>query len=159
MYVGSAAVGPARREYGVDSAALREKYRIERDKRLRPDGNDQYLEPTGRFADLLDDPYTPVVDREPVRGDVTVAVIGALYKVMGGALLALGVLLGLVTLFGVMENLLWAKLANLAGSLIAGGFAALAPREVERLTGVRTPWRPAAALTALAILAFVLTLV
>jgi len=92
-------------------------------------------------------------------GEGTVAVIGALYKVMGGALLALGVLLGLVTLFGVMENLLWAKLANLAGSLIAGGFAALAPREVERLTGVRTPWRPAAALTALAILAFVLTLV
>jgi cation diffusion facilitator CzcD-associated flavoprotein CzcO len=61
----------------VDAGALRDKYRIERDKRLRPDGNDQYLEPTGRFADLLDDPYTPVVEREPVRADVTVAVIGA----------------------------------------------------------------------------------
>lgn len=61
----------------MDAGALRDKYRIERDKRLRPDGNDQYLEPTGRFADLLDDPYTPVVEREPVRGDVTVAVIGA----------------------------------------------------------------------------------
>jgi len=91
-------------------------------------------------------------------GEGTITVIGALYKVMGGALLALGVLLGLVTLFGVMENLLWAKLATLAGSLIAGGFAVLVPREVERLTGVRTPWRPAAVLTALAILAFVLTL-
>ena len=28
--------------------ALRLRYRAERDKRLRPDGNDQYVEPTGR---------------------------------------------------------------------------------------------------------------
>ncbi len=34
----------------VDHDALREKYRLERDKRLRPDGNDQYLEPSGKFA-------------------------------------------------------------------------------------------------------------
>jgi cation diffusion facilitator CzcD-associated flavoprotein CzcO len=62
---------------GTDRDALREKYRAERDKRLRPDGNDQYLEPTGRFAHLLDDPYTVVVDRPPVREDVNVAVIGS----------------------------------------------------------------------------------
>ena len=62
---------------GTDRDALREKYRAERDKRLRPDGNDQYLEPTGRFAHLLDDPYTAVVDRPPVREDVNVAVIGS----------------------------------------------------------------------------------
>ena len=41
------------------------KYREERDKRIRPDGNDQYLEPTGRFAALLDDPYVTPVPREP----------------------------------------------------------------------------------------------
>lgn len=91
-------------------------------------------------------------------GEGTVTVIGALYKIMGGAWLALGAVLGLITVFGVMENLLWAKLATLTGSLIAGGFALLVPRDVERLTGVRTPWRVAAALTALAMLAFVLTL-
>jgi hypothetical protein len=91
-------------------------------------------------------------------GEGTITVIGALYKIMGGAWLALGVVLGLITVFGVMENLLWAKLATLTGSLVAGGFALLVPRDVERLTGVRTPWRVAAALTALAILAFVLTL-
>ena len=62
---------------GTDRDALREKYRAERDKRLRPDGNDQYLEPTGRFAHLLDDPYTVVVDRPPVREEVNVAVIGS----------------------------------------------------------------------------------
>jgi cation diffusion facilitator CzcD-associated flavoprotein CzcO len=61
----------------VDRAALRERYRIERDKRLRPDGNEQYLQPTGRFAHLLDDPYTPRVEREPVHAEVEVAVIGA----------------------------------------------------------------------------------
>ncbi len=56
--------------------ALRERYRIERDKRLRPDGNDQYLQPTGRFAHLLEDPYAEVVRRDPVREDVAVALIG-----------------------------------------------------------------------------------
>ena len=59
-----------------DRLALREKYRAERDKRLRTDGNEQYIEPSGRFADLLDDPYTPVVPREAVNDEVTVLVIG-----------------------------------------------------------------------------------
>lgn len=60
----------------MDREALRAKYRAERDKRLRPDGNEQYVEPTGRFAHLLDDPYTPRVERPPLREDVTVALIG-----------------------------------------------------------------------------------
>jgi cation diffusion facilitator CzcD-associated flavoprotein CzcO len=60
----------------IDRDALRTKYREERDKRLRPDGNDQYLQPTGRFAHLLEDPYTPRVEREPLFDEVTVAVIG-----------------------------------------------------------------------------------
>ena len=45
---------------GVDKEALRHKYLQERDKRLRPDGNDQYLPLTGQLAHYLDDPYTPV---------------------------------------------------------------------------------------------------
>jgi cation diffusion facilitator CzcD-associated flavoprotein CzcO len=60
----------------IDHDALRVKYREERDKRLRPDGNDQYLEPTGRFAYMLDDPYTAVVERAPCFDEVTVALIG-----------------------------------------------------------------------------------
>ncbi len=60
----------------MESDALRAKYRDERDKRIRPDGNEQYLQPTGRFAHLLDDPYTPRVEREPLFDEVTVAVIG-----------------------------------------------------------------------------------
>jgi cation diffusion facilitator CzcD-associated flavoprotein CzcO len=60
----------------VDHDALRVKYRLERDKRLRPDGNDQYVEPTGRFASMVDDPYVEPTEREPLFDEVTVAVIG-----------------------------------------------------------------------------------
>ena len=59
-----------------ERATLRERYRQERDKRLREDGNDQYIQPTGRFAHLLDDPYVAPVEREPLFDEVTVAVIG-----------------------------------------------------------------------------------
>ena len=61
----------------VDVDALRSKYAAERAKRLRPDGNDQYLEFTGTFADMLNDPYTERVEREPKRDHVTFAFIGA----------------------------------------------------------------------------------
>ncbi len=60
----------------IDHEALRRKYREERDKRLRPDGNEQYVQPTGRFSYLLEDPYTEHVEREPVCDEVAVAVIG-----------------------------------------------------------------------------------
>ena len=56
--------------------SLRDRYRLERDKRVRPDGNSQYIEPTGRFAHFLDDPYVPRVDRAPLTDEVTFAFIG-----------------------------------------------------------------------------------
>jgi cation diffusion facilitator CzcD-associated flavoprotein CzcO len=55
---------------------VRERYRAERAKRLREDGNDQYVEMTGRFEHFLDDPYVEVQDREPRFDEVTVALIG-----------------------------------------------------------------------------------
>jgi cation diffusion facilitator CzcD-associated flavoprotein CzcO len=61
----------------IDHDALRAKYAEERDKRLRPDGNDQYLEPTGRFAHFVDDPYVTPEPRDPVTDHVTVAILGA----------------------------------------------------------------------------------
>ena len=60
----------------VDKDALKRKYAGERDKRLRPDGNDQYVRLTGQLAHYLDDPYTPFAEREPVHDHVTVAFIG-----------------------------------------------------------------------------------
>ncbi len=59
-----------------DREALRARYRQERDKRLRPDGIDQYIEPTGKYAHLLEDPHTPKVDRAPIFRDVTAVFIG-----------------------------------------------------------------------------------
>jgi cation diffusion facilitator CzcD-associated flavoprotein CzcO len=59
-----------------DRAALRAKYRHERDKRLRADGNDQYIQPTGRFAHLLEDPYAARKPRASLNEEVTVALIG-----------------------------------------------------------------------------------
>jgi cation diffusion facilitator CzcD-associated flavoprotein CzcO len=56
--------------------ALRRRYATERDKRLRPDGNDQYLQFTGPFAAMLTDPYSERADRAPVRDHVTVAFVG-----------------------------------------------------------------------------------
>ncbi len=60
----------------IDAQALRAKYREERDKRLREDGNEQYIEPTGLFAHFLDDPYVQRVEREPLFDEVTLAFIG-----------------------------------------------------------------------------------
>jgi cyclohexanone monooxygenase len=62
-----------------DPQALREKYRIERDKRIREDGENQYIEAASAFAHYADD--DPYVDagfvREPLDIDIEVAVIGA----------------------------------------------------------------------------------
>lgn len=52
------------------------RYAAERDKRLRPDGPDQYQRLTGRFAHYLTDPYTPRAERPPVSDHVTFAFIG-----------------------------------------------------------------------------------
>jgi len=71
---------------GFDPDALREKYRQERDKRLRADGNEQYQEVTGDFARYLDDPYVaPGFAREPLFDEVEAIVIGGGF---GGLLVA-----------------------------------------------------------------------
>lgn len=62
---------------GFDPIALRAKYREERDKRLRDDGNAQYAEMTGRFASFLEDPHAAApIERAPLTEEVEVVVIG-----------------------------------------------------------------------------------
>ena len=63
-------------EADFDPDALRQKYQLERDKRIRQDGNAQYVELAGAFAAYLEDPYTDPVDRPPMTDDVRVAIIG-----------------------------------------------------------------------------------
>ena len=70
---------------------LRAKYRAERDKRLRADGNEQYVEPTGRFSHFVEDPWTPRVDCDAVRCEVEVAVIGAGFAAQAWGLRTAGV--------------------------------------------------------------------
>ena len=60
----------------IDRDALRARYRAERDKRLRADGNEQYLEVTGIFEHYVEDPYVAPVEREPLTDEVEVAFIG-----------------------------------------------------------------------------------
>jgi len=40
--------------YDFDADALRDKYRAERDKRVRDDGNDQHIEVKGDFSHHVD---------------------------------------------------------------------------------------------------------
>ena len=69
--------GAAQPELGFDPEALRAKYRAERDKRLRTDGSEQYVEIAGQYAHYLEDPYvTPGFTREPLTDEVEVVVIG-----------------------------------------------------------------------------------
>ena len=63
-------------ELPFDPDELRNKYRAERDKRLRADGNEQYVEIAGEFAHFLDDPYCTPEDRAPYLGETDVAIIG-----------------------------------------------------------------------------------
>ena len=62
----------------IDIPALREKYREERDKRLSPEGQQQYLRTEGDFASHYEvDPHAPVVPREAISEDLDVAILGA----------------------------------------------------------------------------------
>ncbi|HVN86300.1 MAG TPA: NAD(P)/FAD-dependent oxidoreductase [Candidatus Binatia bacterium] len=68
---------PTVEELGFDPDALREKYRAERDKRLRADGNAQYQEVVGDFARYIDDPYAgPMQPRAPLTDEVDVLIVG-----------------------------------------------------------------------------------
>ncbi len=60
-----------------DPEELRAKYRAERDKRIRTDGNQQYVEVKGDFSRYIDDPYVdPGFERRPLTDDVQVLIIG-----------------------------------------------------------------------------------
>ncbi len=62
---------------GFDPDALREKYREERDKRIRKGGENQYTEVTGDFSKYVDDPYIEkALVREPINDEVKVLIIG-----------------------------------------------------------------------------------
>jgi len=64
-------------EITFDPDALLEKYLAERDKRLRPDGNNQYFEVKAEFSRYVEDPYVePGFVRAPIFDEVEFAIIG-----------------------------------------------------------------------------------
>ena len=64
-------------EIDFEPDALLEKYLAERDKRLREDGNSQYVEVKAEFSKYVEDPYVdPGFTREPVFDEVEFAIIG-----------------------------------------------------------------------------------
>jgi cyclohexanone monooxygenase len=57
--------------------AVRERYAFERTRRLRADGNDQYLHLDNETSHFLDDPYVDrAAARAPILREVTTAIIG-----------------------------------------------------------------------------------
>ncbi len=61
----------------LDIPALREKYRKERDKRLRPELTEQYVRPVDDFAAAYEvDPHMPIGPRAPVSEELDVAILG-----------------------------------------------------------------------------------
>ena len=62
---------------GFDPEELRAKYRAERDKRLRDEGGNQFVVPTGDLKHLADDPYVePGFTRAALSDEVDVLIVG-----------------------------------------------------------------------------------
>ncbi len=62
---------------GFDPERLRQRYAQERDRRIRADGNQQYLETAGALAHYRDDPHAePGFARAALRREVDVVVVG-----------------------------------------------------------------------------------
>lgn len=61
----------------IDIPRLRERYRLERERRLRPDGQAQYVRPAGGLgAPTMTDPHQPVLPRAALVEEIDVAVLG-----------------------------------------------------------------------------------
>ncbi|MFC3172779.1 flavin-containing monooxygenase [Novosphingobium bradum] len=66
---------------GFDPEALRERYRAERDKRLRADGSAQYTWIEGDHAHFTQDPLAdPAFHRDPLTDEVEVLIVGGGYS-------------------------------------------------------------------------------
>jgi cation diffusion facilitator CzcD-associated flavoprotein CzcO len=76
-----------RESFQISPEALKEKYRIERDKRLRTDGPNQYIDLSAVFRDLDADPYVePGFTRPAIVEETEVAIVGGGF---GGMLAAI----------------------------------------------------------------------
>ena len=70
---------PTQTPTNVDIPGLREKYRQEREKRLRTEGQTQYVRPTDKtpIGDYVADPHAPLIERAPISEEIDVIILGA----------------------------------------------------------------------------------
>ena len=61
---------------GFDPDQIRARYKAERDKRLRDDGNNQYVEIKDEYAHYIDDPYVEREERDALDLEIEVLIIG-----------------------------------------------------------------------------------
>ena len=119
-------------EIGFDPDALRLKYKAERDKRVRADGNDQYQEVEGDFAYFVDDPYIDkTLQRGPVEDEIEVAIIGGGF---GGMLAAARLREAGIDDFRVIE-----KGGDFGGTWYWNRYPAL--RATSSLTSISPCWK------------------
>jgi len=82
--------------------AVRERYRIEREKRLRPDGLAQYNELKGEYSEFNIDPYVePGFTRDPVVAELDAVIVGGGFA---GMLTAINLLERGITNFRIVEK-------------------------------------------------------
>ncbi len=82
-------------------------------------------------------------------------ILRAIYRALGGAMLAIGLLIVAISLGPVRSGELWAEVALLlAGAgFVSGSY--FTPRGIEEATGVQTPWRLALLMGGLLLCGFV----
>jgi cyclohexanone monooxygenase len=83
-------------------AEILERYRIEREKRLRADGNDQYVDLSGEYKEFDRDPYVePGFTRDSITDEVDVVIVGGGF---GGMLAAVNLRKAGIDSFRIVEK-------------------------------------------------------
>ncbi|TPX36950.1 hypothetical protein SmJEL517_g01102 [Synchytrium microbalum] len=90
-------------KFDFDPEALKKKYLEERDKRLRQDGNDQYvkIDHTGKFKHFLVDPYCKRVERPALNDEVDILILGGGF---GGLITSVKLVEAGITSFRIIEK-------------------------------------------------------
>ena len=82
----------------------------------------------------------------------------AVNLVFGSLFLSLALCTAVITIFGVSNDIFWAKLLVPAIACIGGISPTLVGYRMEQHTGVKTPWRPGAILTVIVPIAFIFSM-